>query len=294
MFFYRNGICINCQRYSYRKLFLGEYTKMMTKISSSQLEIGDFIVNRIGLGTNRIVNDERSINALKNAVGMGINFIDTASAYTGGVSEEVIGNTLSLFSNILVATKGGMVAPDFHIDALPETLEKQLKESLKKLKLDAIPLYFLHRVDPNVPIKESLLFLKEMQNKGKIKHIGLSQVTIEQIEEAREYIDVVAVENEYNLSARMYEDVIDYAEKEKIIFLPFFPLHFNKSHFQILENLKEKYHATDEQIALAWLLKRSPIILPIPGSLSKEHLRENIEALKINLSEEDYQELFTS
>lgn len=266
----------------------------MTKISSNQLEIGDFIVNRIGLGTNRIVNDERSINALKNAVAMDINFIDTASAYTGGLSEEVIGDTLSPFTNILIATKGGMVAPDFHIDARPETLEKQIHTSLKNLKIDKIPLYFLHRIDPNVPLKESLVFLKEMQKKGKIKHIGLSQVTIEQIEEARKYVDVVAVENEYNLSARMYEDVIDYAEKEKIIFFPFFPLHFDKSHFQMLGSLKEKYHATDEQIALAWLLKRSPVILPIPGSLSNEHLRENIDALKINLSEEDYQELFTS
>ncbi len=182
----------------------------------------DLTVNRIGLGTNRIQNDDRSKDALTKAVELGINFIDTASAYTGGVSEEVIGETLSPYKNIVVATKGGMVARDFHVDARPETLAHQIKNSLQKLHLQTIPLYFLHRVDPNVPMKESLLFLKQMQQEGKINHIGLSQVTIEQIEEARKYVAIAAVENEYNLSQRMYDDVIDYTESEKIAFVPFF------------------------------------------------------------------------
>jgi aryl-alcohol dehydrogenase-like predicted oxidoreductase len=250
---------------------------------------GDLIVSRIGLGTNRIQNDDRSKKALTKAVELGINFIDTASAYTSGVSEEVIGETLAPYTNIVIATKGGMVAPDFHVDSRPETLAKQLDASLKKLKLQTIPLYFLHRIDPNVPMKESLLFLKEMQHEGKIQHIGLSQVTIEQIEEARKYIAVAAVENEYNLTQRMYNDVVDYTEKEKIAFIPFFPLHFDDTN--TIQELALKYSATPSQLALAWLLKRSPMILPIPGSLSAAHLEENVAAAKIALSDEDFEKL---
>jgi pyridoxine 4-dehydrogenase len=258
----------------------------------TQISIGsDFAVNRIGLGTNRVHNDEKSKIALKKAVESGINFIDTAAAYAGGESEEVISETLTPYENVVIATKGGMVPPNFKIDASPETLAKQIENSLTKLKLQKIPLYFLHRVDPNVPLKESIAFLKSMQDEGKIKYIGLSQVSIEQIEEARKYVEIVAVENEYNLSARMYEDVIGYCEKERIVFIPFFPLHFDESQFQILEKMQEKYNATKEQLALAWLLKRSPMMLPIPGSLSVDHLRENINALKITLSDEDFEEL---
>ena len=250
---------------------------------------GDLTVNHIGLGTNRIQDNDRSKEALTKAVELGINFIDTASAYTSGVSEDVIGETLSPYHDIVIATKGGMVAPDFHIDARPETLSRQIENSLKKLKLQTIPLYFLHRVDPNVPMKESLLFLKQMQQEKKIKHIGLSQVTVDQIEEARKYIDVVAVENEYNLSQRMYDDVVDYAKEENIAFIPFFPLHFDDTN--IIHELAQKYGVTPSQLALAWLLKRSPMMLPIPGSLSSQHLEENIAATKIVLSDDDFQKL---
>jgi len=260
--------------------------------TATHVSIGEeLVVNRIGLGTNRIYKDEKSKMALKKAVEYGINFIDTASAYSKGESEEEIGQTLAPYSDVVIASKGGMVAPDFHIDASPETLAKQLDASLKKLKLQTIPLYFLHRVDEKIPFKESVLFLKEMQKKGKIKYIGLSQVSIEQIEEAKKYADIVAVENEYNFSARMYEDVINYCEKEQIVFMPFFPLHFDESRYHILQNLQEKYHATSAQITLAWLLKRSPVMLPIPGSLSVSHLKENVESLNIELSEEDFKKL---
>src|SRR6185437_14562757 len=149
--------------YTYFKAWI--YTIKMTP---RMLMIGkDLSVNRIGLGTNRIHNDETSKKALKTAVELNINFIDTASAYTNGVSEEIIGEGLAPYKNIVIATKGGMVAPDFRIDASPQALEVQLETSLRKLKLDTIPLYFLHRVDPNVPLKESILFLKDMQLKGK-------------------------------------------------------------------------------------------------------------------------------
>jgi pyridoxine 4-dehydrogenase len=262
----------------------------MTQFSENDKVVigGDLPVNRIGLGTNRVQNNDRSKSALKKAVALGINFIDTASAYTGGVSEKTIGETLAPYEGVVIATKGGMVAPDFHVDAHPETLAKQLGASLKKLKLSTILLYFLHRVDPDVPLKESLLFLKQMQKEGKIKHIGLSQVTVAQIEEARNYVDVAAIENQYNLSERMFDDVVEYAGKNNIVFIPFFPLHFDESRFPVLQRLQEKYNATAEQIALAWLLKRSPVMLPIPGSLSPEHLKENARAVKIPLTDEDF------
>lgn len=264
----------------------------MVNSVSNTIKIGnDLTVNRLGLGTNRIQNDEKSKEALKKAVSLGINFIDTASAYTGGVSEEVVGETVAPYKDIVIATKGGMVAPDFHIDASPETLAKSLGNSLKKLKLQTIPLYFLHRIDPTVPLKESLLFLKQMQSEGKIKYIGLSQVSIKQIEEARKYVEVSAIENEYNLSERKYDDVVEYAEKEHIVFVPFFPLHFDESSFSSLKKLQEKYHATAAQLAIAWILKRSPMMLPIPGSLSSVHLEENIAATKIGLSDEDFSTL---
>jgi pyridoxine 4-dehydrogenase len=267
----------------------------MIKIMSKQITIGgDLTVKRIGLGTNRIRNDNHSADALKNAVAAGINFIDSASAYTGGESETQIGKTLAPYSGIIVATKGGMVAPDFHIDASVATLKKSLETSLERLKMKTIPLYFLHRVDPAVPLRESVMFLKQMQDEGKIKHIGLSDVTVEQIIEARKYIDVVAIENEYNLSNRMHEEVVAYAEKEKIVFVPFFPLHFQIHDEPVFETMQEKYNATKEQLALAWLLKRSPMMLPIPGSLSADHLKENIGALDIVLTDEDFEKISKS
>jgi pyridoxine 4-dehydrogenase len=260
--------------------------------SANQVVIGgDLVVNRIGLGTNRIHRDDHSIHALKTAIKVGINFIDTASAYTNGESEETIGQTLAPYKEIFVATKGGMVAPDFHIDSSVAMLKHSLEKSLERLKLDTIPLYFLHRVDPEVPLKESVSFLKQMQDEGKIKHIGLSEVTVAQIEEARNIVNIAAVENEYNLSNRKHDEVITYAEKEGIVFIPFFPMHFTIKDTEKFLTIQEKYHATSEQLAITWLLKRSPIILPIPGSLSPKHLEENAAALNIKLGDEDFQKL---
>lgn len=248
----------------------------------------DLKLFRIGLGTNRISDTVRSRNAIKKAIELGVNFIDTAAAYTGGVSEKVIGETVSGIPDITIATKGGLVPPDFHIDASPETLAEQIKESLEKLHLTTLPLYFLHRVDPAIPFKETLTFLKHIQNEGKIKHIGLSEVTVAQIEEARKYVEIVAIENEYNLSVRKYDAVIEYTKKENIIFIPFFPLHFGQSSKFVLSKLQSKYNVSSSQLALAWLLKRSENILPIPGSLSDAHLEENVNSVNIVLSDEDF------
>ncbi len=256
--------------------------------NAGQIRIGDLTVNRIGLGTNRIRNDATSKAALKKAVSLGINFIDTAAAYSGGLSEETIGNTLSpLYPDLVIATKGGMHIPDFHVDSRPEALREQLETSLEKLKVKTIPLYFLHRVDPIVPLKDSISFLKNMQEDRKIKHIGLSEVSVAQIEEARTYIEVAAVENEYNVSQRQYDRVLDYCEREHIPFIAFFPLQFTISDKEKLLQLQKKYNASPEQLSIAWLLKRSRVILPIPGSLSPQHLEENVAAGKIKLSDED-------
>ncbi len=246
----------------------------------------EFTVNRIGLGTNRIQDNDESKAALLKAVELGINFIDTAAAYTGGVSEVVIGKTLYPYpKDILIATKGGMAPPDFHVNGRPEALARQMESSLKALKTGSINLYFLHRVDPNVPFEDQMSFLKKAQDEGKIKHIGLSEVTVEQIEEAKKTIEIAAVENEYNLSARKHDDVVDYCEKDNIVFIPFYPLHGNSD---ALEGLQRKYSATREQIILAWLLKRSEVMLPIPGSLTPQHLEENVKALNIELTTKDY------
>ena len=172
------------------------------------------------------------------------------------------------------------------VDGRTETLEKQLEKSLEALKVEAIDLYFLHRVDPNVPFEEQMAFLKKAKEEGKVKHIGLSEVSVDQIVEARKITEITAVENEYNLLERKHDDVLDYCEQEGIAFIPFYPL--KTSSTEVLEELAGKYGKTQQQIILAWLLKRSPITLPIPGSLSAKHLEENIAALDIELSEEDY------
>ena len=254
------------------------------------IQIGDFKVKRIGLGTNKIRNDQKSKKALLKAALLGINFFDTASAYTGGESEEAIGDTLSVYyPKVVISTKGGMKAPDFKIDGRPENLKVCVENSLRKLKLSQIPLYFLHRVDPNVPLKESVMFLKKMQEVGKIKYLGLSEVSVEQLEEAGKYIEVISVQNQYNLLERKHEDVLNYCEKNNIVFIPWTPI--SHGSINIPKDLLQKYQATPTQLALAWLLHRSKVMLPIPGSTSPDHIEENFNSLKIDLTSEDFKKL---
>lgn len=252
-----------------------------------------YTIFRVGLGTNRVQETQTSKTALKKAVALGINFIDTASAYTGGTSEKVIGETMAPYKGIVVATKGGMQLPNFRVDSRPQTLQKQLANSLEKLQLSQIPLYFLHRVDPTVPFRDQMLFLKRAQEEGKIAHIGLSEVGVAQLEEAQKYITVAAIENEYNLSQRKYDDVLAFAEQHDMVFISFFPLHFSIQDESKFQALQKKYSATAKQLAIAWLLKRSPVMVPIPGSLSPQHLTENVQAAEIELTNADFQTLST-
>lgn len=257
-----------------------------------KIVIGELAIKRMGLGTNRITDTDNAAKLLNRSVEIGIHFIDTADIYTYGASETMIGKTLSPYPlDVIIATKGGMTRDERKVDGRPEHLRQTLENSLKRLKIPQIHLYQLHRIDPKVPLAESVGALRQMQIEGKIKHIGLSEVTVEQIQEAQRIATIVSVQNEYNLTQRKYEAVINYCEAEKIIFIPWAPLergHLSESKQVILNQLTKKYNATTHQISLAWLLKRSPIILPIPGTLSISHLQENLAALDLELMDEDF------
>jgi len=254
---------------------------------------GDLIVNRQGLGTNRIRDNEESRAVLRRAVELGVNLIDTADVYTETLSEQVIGETLAPYpSGVVIATKAGItISPsgEHGVNASPEYLRRSVEGSLKRLKLDRIALYFLHRVDPKVPLRESLTALRELQEQGKLRHVGLSSVSLAQIEEARQYVEVAAVENVYSLSERQHDEVLAYCEREGIAFLAYYPLRRTRvnEHARELEPLLRRYSATPAQLALAWLLHRSPVLVPIPGTLSIAHLEENVAAARIPLSADD-------
>jgi pyridoxine 4-dehydrogenase len=255
-----------------------------------KLKLSGITLNRIGLGTNRIRPDDQSRNILSHAVEHGVNFIDTAHTYTGGLSESVIGETLSAMSDkLVIASKCGLEAGT--IDGRPEVLASQLEQSLKSLKTNCISLYQLHRVDPNVAIELSVGTLRSFQAMGKIQHIGLSEVTLEQIKQAQTVATIASVQNHYNLNARHHDDVLDYCEAQGIIFIPFFPLGgkqgITDSHI-VIDSLARKYQVSTQQLAIAWLLKRSPVMLPIPGTLSRAHLDDNLAAAQIELSSHDF------
>ena len=245
-------------------------------------------MGRIGLGTNRLTHTRDHVALIKAAVAAGIQMIDSAFSYTGGESEQTIAEAVSPFSrDLVIATKGGG-GPNLG-RGRPEVLRQQIETSLLRLKTGTIPLYYLHRVDPETPIEESLGAIKEYQDQGKIRHVGVSEVTVEQIERARKVLPIVAVQNHYNLAERKYEAVVDYCEAEGIVFVPFFPL--REGHTATVDAIARRHSATPQQVMLAWLLQRSPVMLPIPGTLSLAHLKENLGALTIDLTRDEYEEL---
>ena len=248
--------------------------------------IGDHQINRIGLGTNRLTDTSENRNFVTRAVEAGVNFIDTAHLYTGGASEQTIGAALAPFpDDLMVASKAG-----YHPGSgRPERLRAEVEESFDRLRTETITLYYLHRVDPGVPLEESLSVLREYHDGGRIRHVGVSEVSVDQIERARTVVPIAAVQNEYNLSERKSDGVVDFCERENIAFVPFFPLRGAAP--APLDEIASRYDATPQQITLAWLLKRSPIIVPIPGTLSLEHLKLNLAALDLDLSDEDYARL---
>jgi pyridoxine 4-dehydrogenase len=250
--------------------------------TSRTVSLGDLRLNRIGLGTNRLTDTAENRSFLEEAVRAGLNFIDTAHLYTGGESESAIGSALAPFrDDLVVATKGG-----YRPGGGTEGLRRELEQSFERLRTDRIVLYFLHRVDPDVPLEETMLLLKEYRDGGRIADVGLSEVNVEQIKRARSVVPIAAVQNEYNLSERKHDEVVDYCTVEDILFVPFYPLRGDES--AALTEIAERYDASPNQVALAWLLQRSPAVLPIPGTLSLEHLKENLGALDIDLSSEDF------
>jgi len=252
------------------------------------MKIGDIDVARIGLGTNRLAKTRDNVAFIRSAVAAGVQMIDTAHSYTGGQSEETIGEALSPFpEGCIVATKGGGGGGAGR--GRPEVLRAELEESLRRLRTGTIDLYYLHRVDPETPIEESLAAIKEYQDRGMVRHIGISQVDIDQIERARRVVTIAAVQNHYNLSERKYEGVVEYCAAEGIVFVPFFPLRGNGG--ATLTEIAARHRATTQQITLAWLLRRSPAMLPIPGTLSLDHLKENVAASKIELTEAEFEAL---
>jgi pyridoxine 4-dehydrogenase len=250
------------------------------------LRLADTEVLRIGLGTNRLTNTREHAAFVRAAVAAGVTHIDTAHSYTGGDSEETIGAALSPHADaVIVATKGGYRSGQ----GRPEVLLAQIDESLRRLQANAIALYYLHRVDPQTPLEESVAAIKEYRDSGKIRQVGLSEVGIDQIERARAVVPIAAVQNHYNLSERRYEDVVDYCAREGIVFVPFFPMRGDGG--PPLAEIARRHGATPAQITLAWLLRRSPAMLPIPGTLSLNHVKENLAALELELTDAEFEAL---
>jgi pyridoxine 4-dehydrogenase len=260
---------------------------------------GDLTVNRLGFGAMRITGQgiwgeppdrERAQAALRQAVALGVNFIDTADSYGPEVSERLIADTLYPYpDDLVIATKGGLLRPGpgrWEPDGRPEHLREACEGSLRRLKLDQIPLYQFHRPDPRVPYAESIGALVELKQQGKIRHIGVSNVSEDQLREAQRLTPVVSVQNRYNLADRASESIVDLCDQEDLVFLPWAPIQDADRMAPIL-SAASRHHASTRQIALAWLLSRSPQILPIPGSGSPEHVAENVAAASLQLTNEE-------
>jgi aryl-alcohol dehydrogenase-like predicted oxidoreductase len=246
------------------------------------LRLADMEIARIGLGTNRLRRTPQNVELVRQAVAAGIGMLDTAHSYTDGQSEATIGEALSPRPDgMVVATKGGFAAGT----GSREALSAQIEESLRRLRTDALDLYYLHRVDPETPLEESLGAIAAYRDRGQIRHVGLSEVGIDQLERGRQVVPIAAVQNRYNLAERTHEEVIDHCAEQGIVFVPFFPLHGLDA--GPVAEIAARHVATPEQVALAWLLARSPAMLPIPGTLSLDHLKQNLAALELELSDDE-------
>ena len=284
-------------------------TTRLDAAASGSITLGDLRVHRLGFGAMRVtgpgiwgppVDRREAIAVLKRAVELGITLVDTANSYGPHVSESLIADALYPYPpGLVIATKGGLERPgpnQWVPNGRPVDLRRELEGSLKRLRLDRIDLYQLHRIDPKVPEQEQFEALADWQREGLIRHIGLSEASVEQIERARRVFPVVSVQNRFNLVDRQWEGVLDHCDRERIAFIPWFPLQVGQVGQQggaVIE-IAERHHATPSQIALAWLLRRSPMMLPIPGTSRVSHLEENVAAASIALSDDEFAALARS
>ena len=265
---------------------------------------GKLTVNRLGFGAMRITGDgiwgapkdpAAAIALLRRAVELGVNFIDTADSYGPNVSEELIAEALAPYpKELVIATKGGWNRPgpnQWTHDASPAHLREAVEGSLKRLRLDRIDVYQLHVPDPVVPLDASIETLTNMQSQGKIRFVALSNVTVDHIERARRIVPIVSVQNRYSFADREWDHVVDYCERNEIAFIPWFPLGAGTVAGKLLERIAKARRVKPIQLALAWLLKRSPIMLPIPGTSSISHLEENVQSASLRLTEDESLEL---
>jgi pyridoxine 4-dehydrogenase len=266
---------------------------------------GDLTVRRLGFGAMRITgkgiwgppaDHDTALRVLRRAVELGVDFIDTADSYGPFISEDLIREALHPYDGIVIATKGGLTrsGPDkWEQVGRPEYLRQCVHMSLRRLGVERIDLWQLHRIDARVPVEESLGAIKELQDAGLIRHVGLSEVSVAEIEQARAVLPIVSVQNLYNLADRSSEDVLDHCEREGIAFIPWFPVAAGRlaRPGSVLDELAQDHKATYAQLALAWLLRRSPVMLPIPGTGSVAHVEENCAAAEVQLTDEEFARL---
>jgi pyridoxine 4-dehydrogenase len=302
------GWRIERQRDTKFELILSEVNMNKKEVSASlagniSLD-GEISVHRLGFGAMRLTGDgiwgppkdrKGALKVLRRAVELDVNFIDTADSYGPHVNEELIAEALFPYPpGLVIATKGGWNRPgpnQWTHDATPSHLREAVEGSLKRLRLDRIEVYQLHIPDPVVSFDASVETLAELRNEGKIRLIALSNVTQEHIERARKIVPIVSVQNRYSFADREWDYVVSYCQRNGIAFIPWFPLGAGKVAGEVLNRIAQAHRASSIQIALAWLLRRSPIMLPIPGTSSIEHLEQNVAAASLRLAEEEYEEL---
>jgi len=267
--------------------------------------LGDHEINRLGFGAMRITGQgiwgqpadhDAAIQVLRRAVELGVNFIDTADAYGPEISENLIREALAPYDGVTIATKGGMTRSgpnQWSADGRPEHIREALEASLRRLGVEQIELYQLHRPDPQVPFLDSVQTFFDLQREGKVRHVGLSNVSVEQLEQALELGPIASVQNSYSVLNRTSENVLRMCEQQGIMFIPYFPIGGNMGGLseRVLNEIADAHEATTRQIGLAWLLQHSPVIVPIPGTGSVSHLEENMQALAITLTGDEVRQL---
>lgn len=271
--------------------------------AAGTVPLGDLTVNRMAFGAMRLTgagvwgepaDRDEAKAVLRRALDLGVTLIDTAASYGPKVNEELIAETLHPYpEGVVVATKGGLTRPgpgEWERDARPETLRESLEGSLRRLRVERIDLYQLHAVDPRVPIEDSVQALADLRQEGKIRHVGLSNVDARQLATARQIVPIVSVQNRYSLADRHSESVLEACERDGLAFLPWFPLALGRLAMATgrLAQVARSHGATSAQFALAWLLRRSPVMAPIPGTSSVQHLEENVAATQLELTDDEF------